>query len=145
MLDHTIIFAWLIYFKQLHIGTQVEYNPPFQILELRIKHTIDEDELVNMIWDYCKINNNLRDLELVLQNNTMICNIIDSWADNYVIKTLDLFWKAKATNITIEKATEFKDKRVALEIQLNTSIKRFKSNKKRLSEFYYPDEFWIDE
>ena len=49
MLDHTIIFAWLIFFKQLHIGTQVEYNPPFQILELRIKHTIDEDELVNMI------------------------------------------------------------------------------------------------
>ena len=60
------------FFKQLHIGTQVEYKPPFQILELRIKHKIDEDSLISMICEFCKTNNNLRDLELVLKNNDTI-------------------------------------------------------------------------
>ena len=79
------------FFNKLHIGTQVDYKPPFQILELRIKQRIDDDSIIDIICGFFKTNNNLRDLELFLKNNNMICKIIDSLVENYMIKTLDLY------------------------------------------------------
>lgn len=93
-----------------------------------------------MVLKILKENSNIRDIELKLKNNDMISKVFNSLTNNFMIKTLRLLANGQANKDVIETATKFMSHRVACDVQLNTKIKHLASTRKRLSEFYYPDE-----
>lgn len=138
--DHWEVDKYLTadHFKWFGIDWNPESPPHFQILELRIASKIKESWQLQKILDFCKYNTNLRDLEIKVDECDYASDVFEALSNNYVIKTLRVYSVKAARKDIVEEAAEFKSKRIALDLQLNTKDPRFASTKKRSSEFYYP-------
>ena len=84
---------------------------------------------------------NINDLELNLSNNCDPEKFLQTLSKNYMIKTCKLITKVSLSRDKKIGATaeEFRNKRVATEIVLNAKIQRFKNQKAKCFEVFYPD------
>ena len=87
------------------------------------------------------LGRNINDLELNLRDSEDVLRFFKALDQNYMIKTLRLHTsKSLGYNKKIEEvADQFRDKRIATEIWLNSGIKRFRDSKNKCFEVFYPE------
>lgn len=111
---------------------QSKVTENIQILELRIHFTLsDSNPHLDDIELFLKTNKRLRDLELNLQSNETVVRFLKAVEKNYMIKTIRLMSPNPITKEIAEIARSIRDKRVGVEIALNSKSKEFKSLKKK--------------
>lgn len=126
------------------LDTKSQLNYKFQTLDFRVQSLFEDEEQVEHIEYLCKSNHRLRDLELTLGNNAFVLRILKSLENNYMIKTIRLSCHEPVSKEIIEYARWFKSQRVGLDMSFNSKLKEFRALNKKVSESYYPDEFYYD-
>lgn len=129
------------FMKALGLIINKDTQPRFQILELRIYHPITKPKIISELLSFLKYNTKLRDLELTFESTDPIKKVFEALSSNFMIKTVRLHSEEAVSDEIIELADNFSSQRIAVDIKLNTSNKKYKASENRISEFHYPDEF----
>ena len=117
------------------------------IYDLRIAPVLDDNWLFDMILEFWSTENenspgrNINDLELNLSKHDDPGKFLNALNKNYMIKTWRLFTTISLSRVKKigETAEEFRNKRVATEIVLNSEIQRFRNPNVKCFEVFYPD------
>ena len=100
-----------------------------------------------MLLEFCSTEiekspgRNINDLELNLQKSEDALRFFKALEKNYMIKTLKLYTsKSLGYNKKIEEVVDnYRRKRIATEICLNSGIQRFWDPKNKCFEVFYPE------
>lgn len=128
-------FAFGESFTNEFIETLFELN----LIELRIDPLLSNESLTKMLASQLEKYDKLRDLELNLQSEEQVLIIFKSIQHNYMIKTVRIHSRKEVSDDIIQLADEFRSKRIAVEIWLNTKHKRYKASTKKNCETFYPN------
>ena len=117
------------------------------IYDLRIEPVLEDNWLLDMVLEFWSTENekspgrNINDLDLNLSNHEGPRKFLRALDKNYTIKTCRLFTKVSLGRCKKfgEEVEEFRNKRVATEIVLNSGIQRFRDPSLKCFEIFYPD------
>ena len=100
---------------------------------IRSQKTIDE------LLDYLQSNPRLRDLELAFFRATDVKKVLQALDSSFMIRKVVLDSVQEVDEETIQIADEFCKQRMATEVKLNTSCKKFRKHAPKVFKTYYPD------
>ena len=109
------------------------------ILEFKYEKCINNKKLLDALIKGIESNTKIRDLELVVPNNSYVFSILKALQNNFMIKTIRVMSKHQISNEMLQYMKKFRAQRIGVEIALNTQKKLFRAVEDKSTEMYYPD------